>query len=369
MATLRTRFLFHWLILSTAISAVGSTGAGCDSGNSGKRVDLFIFGDSYFDAGNNNYINTSTLDQANFLPYGETYFKFPTGRFSNGRLITDFIAEYAKLPLIPPFLKPGKGDYTDGVNFASGGAGVLSETFKGQVIDLRTQLSYFMKVRNALRSRLGNADTSQKLSNAVYMFSIGTNDYISPFLTNSTNLKSHSQYVNMVIGNFTAVIKAIYDMGGRKFSFLNLGDLGCLPGLRILEPKGKGACFKEASNLAKLHNHALHKLLSKMHRRLEGFQYSLYDFNRDLKRRMNHPSLYGLEEGKSACCGTGRFRGVYSCGGKRLTEDYEVCVSPNKYVFWDSYHLSETMYQQMATQMWKGSTTRPYALNTFFRCQ
>lgn len=52
---------------------------------------LFIFGDSFLDAGNNNYINTSTLDQANFWPYGETYFRRPTGRFSDGRLVPDFI--------------------------------------------------------------------------------------------------------------------------------------------------------------------------------------------------------------------------------------------------------------------------------------
>lgn len=57
------------------------------------EVAFFIFGDSYLDAGNNNYINTSTLDQANFRPYGETYFKFPTGRFSDGRLMSDFIGE------------------------------------------------------------------------------------------------------------------------------------------------------------------------------------------------------------------------------------------------------------------------------------
>lgn len=61
-------------------------------------VAFFIFGDSYLDSGNNNYINTTTLDQANFWPYGETYFKFPTGRFSDGRLAPDFIGKrYANL--------------------------------------------------------------------------------------------------------------------------------------------------------------------------------------------------------------------------------------------------------------------------------
>ena len=57
------------------------------------RSALFVFGDSFLDSGNNNYINTTTLDQANFPPYGETFFGFPTGRFSDGRLISDFIGE------------------------------------------------------------------------------------------------------------------------------------------------------------------------------------------------------------------------------------------------------------------------------------
>jgi hypothetical protein len=56
-----------------------------------KHASLFIFGDSYFDAGNNNYINTTTDFQANFGPYGESFFKYSTGRGSDGRVIPDFI--------------------------------------------------------------------------------------------------------------------------------------------------------------------------------------------------------------------------------------------------------------------------------------
>jgi hypothetical protein len=58
-----------------------------------KHASLFIFGDSFFDAGNNNYINKIAAFQANFVPYGETFFKYPTGRFSDGRLISDFIGK------------------------------------------------------------------------------------------------------------------------------------------------------------------------------------------------------------------------------------------------------------------------------------
>lgn len=51
----------------------------------------YVFGDSYHDAGNNNYLS-GTLPKANFKPYGITYFKgVPTGRFSDGRIIPDFL--------------------------------------------------------------------------------------------------------------------------------------------------------------------------------------------------------------------------------------------------------------------------------------
>ncbi len=58
-----------------------------------KHVALFIFGDSLFDAGNNNYINTITDYQANYEPYGENFFKYSSGRFSDGRIVPDFIGK------------------------------------------------------------------------------------------------------------------------------------------------------------------------------------------------------------------------------------------------------------------------------------
>ena len=51
-----------------------------------KHAELFIFGDSFFDARNNNFINTTTDYQANFWPYGETFFDYPTGRVSDGHI-------------------------------------------------------------------------------------------------------------------------------------------------------------------------------------------------------------------------------------------------------------------------------------------
>lgn len=56
----------------------------------GQQVPcLFIMGDSLFDNGNNNIL--FTLAKTNYLPYGIDYPLGPTGRFSNGKNVPDFL--------------------------------------------------------------------------------------------------------------------------------------------------------------------------------------------------------------------------------------------------------------------------------------
>lgn len=51
---------------------------------------IFVFGDSSVDPGNNNFIGTPFT--SNFPPYGQDFPNHqPTGRFTNGRLVPDFI--------------------------------------------------------------------------------------------------------------------------------------------------------------------------------------------------------------------------------------------------------------------------------------
>ncbi|XP_031257059.1 GDSL lipase-like isoform X3 [Pistacia vera] len=92
-----------------------------------RHAALFVFGDSLYDPGNNNFINSSITHKANYPPYGETFFRFPTGRFSDGRLIPDFIAKYAHLPYWKPYLAPGQHEFINGANFASGGASAIAD--------------------------------------------------------------------------------------------------------------------------------------------------------------------------------------------------------------------------------------------------
>ncbi|GAB2212433.1 hypothetical protein Droror1_Dr00020399 [Drosera rotundifolia] len=88
---------------------------------------FFIFGDSLSDSGNNNGLQT--LAKANFLPYGIDFPDGPTGRFTNGRTTVDLIGDLMGLEnYILPFSNASGQQILQGVNYASGSAGIRNET-------------------------------------------------------------------------------------------------------------------------------------------------------------------------------------------------------------------------------------------------
>ena len=95
-----------------------------------KVPSIIVFGDSSVDSGNNNHI--STIVKSNFEPYGRDFDGGkPTGRFSNGRIATDFISEaFGLKPTVPAYLDPTYNiiDFTTGVSFASAGTGYDNAT-------------------------------------------------------------------------------------------------------------------------------------------------------------------------------------------------------------------------------------------------
>ncbi|KAF3627673.1 putative glutamate receptor 2.7-like [Capsicum annuum] len=86
---------------------------------------IFVLGDSSVDPGNNNYINT--IAKCNFPPYGRDFANYrSTGRFTNGRLVTDYLASYVGIKdSMPPYLDPilSLDELMTGVSFASGSSG------------------------------------------------------------------------------------------------------------------------------------------------------------------------------------------------------------------------------------------------------
>lgn len=116
----------------------------------------------------------------------------------------------------------------------------------------------------------------------------------SSLSTNAT-VSSHDKkaFVGMVLGNLAASVEKLQQLGGRKFSFQNVGPIGCMPSTRF-DLKIDG-CWHETSILAKKHNTALPRLLAKLERRLPGFKYTLFDYNTALLNRIMNSTRYGAQ--------------------------------------------------------------------------
>ncbi|KAG2292228.1 hypothetical protein Bca52824_038897 [Brassica carinata] len=277
---------------------------------------LFVFGDGLYDAGNKQFVSSNRVD-ASFPPYGMTVGE-PTGRWSDGRIVPDYLAGFMGIPHIPPILN-GTADFSHGANFAIADATVLGSpaetlTFSQQVIKF---------------SDNKNKWSAQARSEAVYLFYIGSDDYLK-FAKNNPNPSDDQKqaFVDRVITAIEAELKVIYGSGGRKFALHNLAPLGCLPAVKQANGNVQ-ECVTLPSEMAALHNKKLLQLLVELSRQLSGFQYSFYDFFSSIKHRVIKSKTYTFETGMAACCGTGSVNGT-SCSTNN------VCAKPEDYLFFDA---------------------------------
>ncbi|XVF35199.1 hypothetical protein REPUB_Repub18cG0124800 [Reevesia pubescens] len=146
-----------------------------------------------------------------------------------------------------------------------------------------------------------------------------------------------------------------------------LSPLGCLPALRALNFKdNEGKCLEAASALAQAHNNALKAVLSNLeHTRPQILDFNFYEW---LDDRVNNPSKYSFKDGVNACCGTGPYGGVYTCGGTRMSKTYQLCDNADDHVWWDSFHATERIHEHFAKALWSGnpSSVEPYNLEDLF---
>ncbi|KAI3678413.1 hypothetical protein L6452_37704 [Arctium lappa] len=84
---------------------------------------------------------------------------------------------------------------------------------------------------------------------------------------------------------------------------------------------------------------------------------------------MKNPTRYGFKVGDGACCGSGPFGGIYSCGGKRGTAEFDLCDNASDYFFIDSNHPNEVASCQFAELWWEGvvKVASPYNLKLLFK--
>ncbi|GLT46170.1 hypothetical protein SLA2020_199460 [Shorea laevis] len=349
---------FHLLLFFSIPIALTTARLGKLEVRSNKNVAMFVFGDSVFDPGNNNYIDTSISGKANFPPYGETFFRYPTGRVCDGRILPDFAAAYVGLPYWRPYLDPDNHNFVVGANFGSAGGAVLVET-NPYTINLEQQVFYMKKVASLLKEELGDENASELLKGAIYLSSSGGVDYMAFSSSTSDPTEAEMEaYVKIVIGNITNAVKDIYALGGRKFAFQNVGPLGCQPENK--QSYNTSGCVELLQTLASMHNDVLNTVAEELASELPGFKYLIFDYFTTVMERTENPTKYGFKEGDIACCGSGTHR-ADGCG--YLTVAYELCSNPNEYVFFDGGHPTEAANIQLTELLWNGTTNVTWPIN------
>ncbi|XP_010913388.1 GDSL esterase/lipase At2g04570 [Elaeis guineensis] len=315
---------------------------------------IIVFGDSTVDTGNNNRI--SALLKSNFRPYGRDFMGGkPTGRFSNGRLATDFYSEFYGLgPFVPAYLDPKYGieDFATRVCFASAGSGLDNATANVlSVIPLRMQVQYYKEYQTRLKSYLGEEKAKHTLREAAYVISIGTNDFIENYFAYTTDRYMQftvGEYVDFLAGLARDFFEELYALGARKIGFTGLGPIGCVPLERSLNfITTAGSCMEEYNEVARDFNAKLQAVIDELCATLPGIQLKLapvYDF---FVYVLQNGFLYGFENVEFGCCATGTIEVGYTCN--ELSPF--TCPDASKYVFWDAVHPTEKAGQIIAAYL------------------
>ncbi|XP_066378510.1 GDSL esterase/lipase At2g42990-like [Miscanthus floridulus] len=332
-----------WLLLLVVLHFSLRTAA------AGKVPALIVFGDSTVDAGNNNFI--PTVARGNFPPYGRDFDQgVATGRFSNGRLVTDFLSEAFGLPSsVPAYLDPGYtiDQLATGVSFASGGTGLDDLTAEiASVIPLSQQLEYFREYKATLQLAKGESAANDIIAEAVYIFSIGTNDFIVNYFTVPLRRAQYTpaEYVAYLVGLAEAAVRDAYGLGARKMEFTGLAPFGCIPAARTLNRDEPGECNEEYNRLAEMFNAGLQEVVRRLDGELAGARVVFAETYSVVSDIVANPSDYGFENVEQGCCGTGLIETSVMCG---LDEPF-TCQDADKYVFFDSVHPSEQTYRILA---------------------
>ncbi|CAM8934954.1 unnamed protein product [Rhodiola kirilowii] len=307
-----------------------------------KVPAVIVFGDSSVDAGNNNWYPTPL--KCNFEPYGRDFTGGKaTGRFCNGRVGPDFISEgFGLKPVVPAYLDPSYtiADFATGVNFASAGTGFDNATSAVMnVIPMWKEIEYYKEYQQRLRAYLGKAKANHILTEAVYIVSLGTNDflenyYILPDRQSQFTVTEYGDFLLELTQNF---ITEIYNLGVRKISLTSLPPMGCLPLERTVDFFQNFECNEEYNNVAVEFNVKLKGLGMYLNKKLHGMRIHFSDLYDIFRQIIQEPASFGFEVAAQACCGTGLLEMGFMCN----RHNPFTCDDANKYVFWDAFHPTE----------------------------
>uniref|UniRef100_A0A1D1YSR5 GDSL esterase/lipase At1g71691 n=1 Tax=Anthurium amnicola TaxID=1678845 RepID=A0A1D1YSR5_9ARAE len=328
---------------------------------------LFAFGDHFSDVGNNNgFPGAIRADHPHYgidFPGG-----VPTGRFSNGYNIIDYIAQLMGFEQSPRAFLSGPltdDDIYKGINFASAGSGILRKCVEGgttKCLTMEMQINYFKQVKSFLESKLGAEAAGELISKSVFIFTLGSND-LSAFSLTSNLI---DKFVFNLTSSFSDQLKELYDLGARKFAVINVPRLGFFPEASLINLIGfLGIDIQGILNMfSELFNAAQDLLLKELFSTLPGMKYSIGSANAVHEHILDNHEELGFKYVSKPCCGAVRFVAlpphveVIKC-----TPQASYCSNRGEYVFWDHLNPTQELYDYVSKVYYYGNRTFAYPIN------
>ncbi|PNX79053.1 GDSL esterase/lipase [Trifolium pratense] len=301
---------------------------------------IFVFGDSLVDNGNNNKLHS--IAKANYMPYGIDFpgvNPSPTGRFSNGKTIVDFLGEMVGIPLLPPFadIIEQNIDISRGVNFASASSGILNETGR----NLGERISF---------SHQGNND---------YI-----NNYLMPGFYGTSFVYNPKTFADILIENYKRHILDLHSLGLRKFFLAAIRPLGCIPYQISQGMNPSGQCRSNINDMVVLFNTLLRSLVDQLNTKYTDSIFVYGDTYEVFNELIKDPDSYGFTVSDAACCGFGRNKAQINC--LPMTN---ICPNRDQYVFWDPFHPTQAVSKIMANKAFNGPPSVCHPINVIQMAQ
>ncbi|CAI9291979.1 unnamed protein product [Lactuca saligna] len=324
---------------------------------------IFVFGDSLVDVGNNNYI--PSLAKADHDPIGVDFGK-ATGRFTNGRTVTDILGQvlgFKNFP--PPYLAPTTVGpvVLQGVNYASGASGILDESGANYIgrIPMDAQLDNFAKTRLDIISSIGAPASLKLFATALFQVTTSSNDFINNYFLPSLikNQPPPETFVETLISAFRRQLTKLYDLGARKIIVTNAPPVGCIPYERDYNPSTGKECVASQNLVAQQFNQLLKGMLIELTATLKGSTFVYADVYGIVDDIIQNYKSYDFEIADSACCHV-----LGSHGGLLPCLPYaKICPDRSKYIFWDSYHVTDSVNVIIAKRLLDGDLNDISPLN------
>ncbi|XP_061353765.1 GDSL esterase/lipase EXL3-like [Gastrolobium bilobum] len=309
---------------------------------------VLVFGDSIMDTGNNNN-NLLTTARCNFPPYGQDFEGgIPTGRFGNGKVPSDLIVEELGIKeLLPAYLDPNlkSSDLATGVCFASGGAGYDPLTSQlASAIPLSGQLDLFKEYIGKLKGLVGEDRTNFILANSLFFLVLGSNDISNTYFLSRVRQLQYDvpSYTDLMVRSASNFLKEIYQLGARRIGVFSAPPIGCVPFQRTAAGGIERKCVAQYNDAIELFNSKLSNELDSLNQNFPNSRIVYIDVYNPLLDIIVNYQNYGYKVGNRGCCGTGTVEVVFLC-------NLLVPRCPNvlEYVFWDSFHPSESVYRKL----------------------